>query len=149
MSGKDTPPTRRRKTVDSDPGMASAKEEGIRSVYHSRMITPGSQTPTGSTPASPRGATVRIYTCSSAKIIFIEPIRGSRGLEYEEGTSQVSIDASTLEVLGCATHDLSDTPTFKGLKKALPTWVHEYTTLPIEDIINVLLGEYSKQLMSI
>ncbi|KAG8747816.1 hypothetical protein FRC10_011261 [Ceratobasidium sp. 414] len=148
MSGKDTPPTRRRKTVDTDPGMSSAEEEGIRSVYHSPMMTPRSQTPTGSTPASPRGATVPIYTSSSANIISIEPIRGSRGLEYEESTSQVSIDAPTLEVLGRATPDISNTPTFKGLKKALPTWVHEYTTLPIEEIMNVLLEVYSKQLRS-
>ncbi|KAG9100753.1 hypothetical protein FS749_013050 [Ceratobasidium sp. UAMH 11750] len=147
-SGKDTPPARRRKTIDTDPGLSSAEEEGTRSVYHSPMMTPRSQTPTGSTPASPRGATMPIHTSASANIISIEPIRGSRGLEYEESTSQVSIDAPTLEVLGRATPDISNTPTFKGLKKALPTWVHEYTTLPIEEIMNVLLEVYSKQLRS-
>ncbi|KAG8700051.1 hypothetical protein FRC09_006205 [Ceratobasidium sp. 395] len=146
-SGKDTPPMRRRKTIDTDPGLSSAEEEGIRSVYHSPMMTPRSQTPTGSTPASPRGATMPIST-SSTNVISVEPIRGSRGLEYEESTSQVSIDAPTLEVLGRATPDISNTPTFKGLKKALPTWVHEYTTLPIEEIMNVLLEIYSKQLRS-
>ncbi|KAG9086153.1 hypothetical protein FRC07_013185 [Ceratobasidium sp. 392] len=146
-SGKDTPPTRRRKTIDTDPGLSSAEEEGIRSVYHSPMMTPRAQTPTGSTPASPRGATMPI-SASSANVISIEPIQGSRGLEYEESTSQVSIDAPTLEVLGRATPDISNTPTFKGLKKALPTWVHEYTTLPIEEIMNVLLELYSKQLRS-
>ncbi|QRV79612.1 fermentation-like protein [Ceratobasidium sp. AG-Ba] len=146
-SGKDTPPIRRRKTIDTDPGLSSAEEEGIRSVYHSPMMTPRSQTPTGSTPASPRGATMPI-TISGANVISVQPIRGSRGLEYEESTSQVSIDAPTLEVLGRATPDISNTPTFKGLKKALPTWVHEYTTLPIEEIMNVLLEVYSKQLRS-
>jgi hypothetical protein len=148
LSGKDTPPARRRKTLDTDPGMASTEEEDARSVYHSPVTTPRSQTPTGSTPASPRGATMPITVSSSGNVISIEPIRGSRGLEYEESTSQVSIDAPTLEVLGRATPDISNTPTFQGLKKALPTWVHEYTTLPIEEIMNVLLEVYSKQLRS-
>lgn len=145
LSGKDTPPTRRRKTIDTDPGTTSAEEEtGLRSVYHSPIATPRAQTPTSSTPTSPRAATMTI----PSNVISIQPIRGSRGLEYEESTSQVSIDAPTLEVLGRATPDISNTPTFKGLKKALPTWVHEYTTLPIEEIMNVLLELYSKQLRS-
>lgn len=147
LSGKDTPPMRRRKTIDTDPGMTSAEEEpGSRSVYHSPIATPRAQTPTSSTPASPRGATIAIP--SATNVISIQPIRGSRGLEYEESTSKVSISAPTLEVLGRATPDISNTPTFKGLKKALPTWVHEYTTLPIEEIMNVLLELYSKQLRS-
>ncbi|CAE6438798.1 unnamed protein product [Rhizoctonia solani] len=149
QSTKDTAPRHRRRTVDTDPGGRSTDDDAaIRTTYHSPALTPRSQTPPpSSAPTSPRGASIPILQPSS-NVISVQPIRGSRGLEYEESESNVSIDAPTLEVLGRATPDISNTPTFKGLKKALPTWVHEYTTLPIEEIMNVLLEVYSKQLKS-
>jgi hypothetical protein len=149
QSSKDAPLRPRRKTVDTDPGARSTDDDaGTRTVYHSPAMTPRSQTPVpSSTPTSPRGVNIPLPQ-SSTNVISVQPIPGSRGLEYEENESQVSIDAPTLEVLGRATPDISNTPTFKGLKKALPTWVHEYTTLPIEEIMNVLLELYSKQLRS-
>ncbi|CAE7120149.1 unnamed protein product [Rhizoctonia solani] len=149
QSTKDTAPRQRRRTVDTDTGAKSTDDDGgIRTTYHSPALTPRSQTPPpASVPTSPRGASTPILQPSS-NVISVQPIRGSRGLEYEESESNVSIDAPTLEVLGRATPDISNTPTFKGLKKALPTWVHEYTTLPIEEIMNVLLEVYSKQLKS-
>ncbi|CAE6514246.1 unnamed protein product [Rhizoctonia solani] len=149
QSTKDAVPRYRRKTVDTDPGGRSTDDDtGLRTAYHSPALTPRSQTPPpSSAPTSPRGATTPAPQPSS-NVISVQPIRGSRGLEYEESESNVSIDAPTLEVLGRATPDISNTPTFKGLKKALPTWVHEYTTLPIEEIMNVLLEVYSKQLKS-
>ncbi|KAG8749294.1 hypothetical protein FRC11_011464, partial [Ceratobasidium sp. 423] len=139
QSAKDTGPRHRRRTVDTDPGGRSTDDDtGTRTAYHSPALTPRSHTPPpSSAPTSPRGASIPIP--SSANVISVQPIPGSRGLEYEESESNVSIDAPTLEVLGRATPDISNTPTFKGLKKALPTWVHEYTTLPIEEIMNVLL----------
>ncbi|CAE6424846.1 unnamed protein product [Rhizoctonia solani] len=149
QSTKDTAPRHRRRTVDTDPGGRSTDDDtGIRTAYHSPALTPRSQTPPpSSAPTSPRGASTPVPQ-SSANVISVQPISGSRGFEYEESESNVSIDAPTLEVLGRATPDISNTPTFKGLKKALPTWVHEYTTLPIEEIMNVLLEVYSKQLRS-
>ncbi|KAF8678264.1 fermentation associated protein [Rhizoctonia solani] len=146
---KDTTPRHRRRTVDTDPGGRSTDDDaGTRTAYHSPALTPRSQTPPpSSAPTSPHGASIPTPQ-SSANVISVQPISGSRGLEYEESESNVSIDAPTLEVLGRATPDISNTPTFKGLKKALPTWVHEYTTLPIEEIMNVLLEVYSKQLRS-
>ncbi|CAE6416310.1 unnamed protein product [Rhizoctonia solani] len=149
QSTKDITPRHRRRTVDTDPGGRSTDDDtGIRTAYHSPALTPRSQTPPpSSAPTSPRGASTPAAQ-SSANVISVQPISGSRGLEYEESESNVSIDAPTLEVLGRATPDISNTPTFKGLKKALPTWVHEYTTLPIEEIMNVLLEVYSKQLRS-
>ncbi|CAE6460827.1 unnamed protein product [Rhizoctonia solani] len=148
QSAKDAAPRHRRRTVDTDPGGRSTDDDtGTRTAYHSPALTPRSQTPPpSSAPTSPRGASIPIP--SPANVISVQPIPGSRGLEYEESESNVSIDAPTLEVLGRATPDISNTPTFKGLKKALPTWVHEYTTLPIEEIMNVLLEVYSKQLRS-
>lgn len=58
--------------------------------------------------------------------------------------SRTSIDYGTIQQLGEATPD-AQAP-WLGLKETVPPRVHEYATLPMEALMNMLLEVYNKQL---
>lgn len=71
---------------------------------------------------------------------------GMRGLTYH--CRSRSIETPKLHQLGAASPDLE---TFKqwtniSIRDSLPVWVHEYATVPIEQIMRSLLEVYIKQL---
>jgi hypothetical protein len=71
---------------------------------------------------------------------------GIRGLTYH--CRSRSIETPKLHQLGAASPDLE---TFKqwtniSIRDSLPVWVHEYATVPIEQIMRTLLEVYIKQL---
>lgn len=71
---------------------------------------------------------------------------GMRGLTYH--CLSRTIETPKLHQLGAASPDLE---TFKqwtniSIKDSLPVWIHEYATVPIEQLMKVLLEVYIKQL---
>ncbi|EMD37359.1 hypothetical protein CERSUDRAFT_114033 [Gelatoporia subvermispora B] len=104
-------------------------------------ITTPPQSPSASRLASP----VIVSTRSEAPAA---PSTGGHGIVYEPHSRQ--IERLTLRQLGEATPDVMHPFFMKkagfSLEDSLPQYVHEYATMPTEEIMEALLKLYNKQL---
>lgn len=76
------------------------------------------------------------------------PVKKTKGLTYEPHDRK--IERLTMRQLGEATPDVMHPFFMKkagfNLEDSLPQYVHEYATMPTEEIMKALLKLYSKQL---
>lgn len=120
-------------------------------ISPSRANSPTS--PTFSIPGSPMSP-MRFASPTSNSFdqtaLSIPPSPGKAGLLYEPRERQ--IERLTMRQLGEATPDVMHPFFMKkagfSLEDSLPQYVHEYATMPTEEIMKALLKLYSKQLTS-
>ena len=142
------------KTVDS---IGILDDLGIPSIAVSSetLPFPPASTPVEGLPSAPLSASATRSFTPSQFSVPTPPLpqagtssSASNGIEYIP--QRTSIDKLTMRQLGEATPDVMHPFFMKkagfNLEESLPQYVHEYATLPTEEIMKALLRLYSKQL---
>ncbi|KAG6911117.1 hypothetical protein DXG01_003857 [Tephrocybe rancida] len=110
----------------------------------------GLSSPTSSTMLSPRGVSPGPQDFPSIQSQTVNPTTKHAGIMYQPRSRH--IERLTMRQLGEATPDVMHPFFMKkagfNLEDSLPQYVNEYATRPLEEIMEVLLKLYSRQLLS-
>ncbi|KAI0645908.1 hypothetical protein C8Q79DRAFT_910949 [Trametes meyenii] len=114
-------------------------------IGSAKVVSPVSTTSSAESPSATSSGSAPAHAGTSTA-----PAKKTKGLVYEPHDRK--IERLTMRQLGEATPDVMHPFFMKkagfSLEDSLPQYVHEYATMPTEEIMKVLLKLYSKQLNS-